>query len=275
MKKNMILLWTCVASLFLLLLAIGGVTYAWFTFNPYTNVEPISSTVSDGEVALLIAADPGDGFETQCTLPESVAGDLQPLSTADLESFYTFALQNRQGITTGYRDGNALVDTDTIHGLFYLESLKDNCDVYFYRPGMNFGEDAQMLAALRLGLKINIGDEIKTYIFALNTMGDTFGATSLQTTAQEGVVVSSILENGSPVYAADPARELTSFFAVPPSGQEKVPRAGQNKLCTIQAGQVAIVEYWLYLEGCDSNCVNEVQGREASIQLSFAGVTGN
>ena len=29
-------------------------TYAWFTFNPYTNVTPMSSTVSKGGASLLI-----------------------------------------------------------------------------------------------------------------------------------------------------------------------------------------------------------------------------
>lgn len=273
MKKKAITIWLTAAWLFLLLAVIAGGTYAWFTFNPYTNVEPISSTISDGEVALLISADPGDGFETQCTLPESLSGDLQPLSTADLNDFYSFALQNRQGITVGYQNGNDRVESDTIHGIFYLESLKDNCDVYFYRTGMSFGEDPQLLAALRLGIRFRIGDDVKSYIFALNAMGDTGSAASMQTTAQAGVVVSGVNGDGTPVYVQDPARELSAYFAQPPTDAKDVPKAGQNALCTIQAGQVAVVEYWLYLEGCDMNCVNEVQGREASLQLSFAGVT--
>ena len=36
--------------------------------------------------------------------------------------------------------------------------------------------------------------------------------------------------------------------------------------------EVATVEYWLYLEGCDEQCINAVQSRTSKIQLGFAGV---
>lgn len=272
MKKRTIVAWL-VPSLCLLLLLTAGATYAWFTFNPYTNVEPISSTISDGEVALLIAAEPEDAFGVQCTLSGSVKGDAKPLSTADLEHFYVPVLQNRQGIAVQYQDARDRVETDAIHGVLYLESLKDNCEVYFYRSGMHFGDDPQMLAALRLGLRIRVGGESKTFLFALNDMGDTQSALKQQTTEPEKVVVSSIAEQGRPVYVADPARELRMFFALPPEGPNGVPKAGGEALCTIQANEIATVEYWLYLEGCDENCINEVQDKEISLQLSFAGVT--
>lgn len=273
MKKKAIIIWLSAAWIVMLLLVIGGATYAWFTFNPYTNVEPISSTISDGEVALLISADPTAEFQTECLLPKTLSEEMKPVTTADLEHFYTFAMQNRQGITIEYRDAMEEVDADTIHGVFYLQSLKDDCNVYFYRNGCSFGEDPQMLAALRLGMKITIGEQIKTYIFALNAMGNTEGAQTMQTTEREKVVVQTIGEGGAPAYVADPARELTTFFAVPPADNKDVPKAGREALCTIQAGEIAMVEYWLYLEGCDDNCVNEVQNREVSMQLSFAGVT--
>lgn len=35
---------------------------------------------------------------------------------------------------------------------------------------------------------------------------------------------------------------------------------------------MASVEYWLYLEGCDEQCINEVQSKTSDIQLAFAGV---
>lgn len=273
MKKKSVILGLVSAWLCLLLIIVGGVTYAWFTFNPYTNVEPISSTISDGEVALLIAADPAADFKTQCALPVSVNGDMRPISTADLTHFYARSLQNRQGIALQYQNATNRVDTDTIHGTLYLTSLKDDCEVYLYRSGMYFGEDPQMLAALRLGLRIKVGGEEKTYIFSLDDMASTQAAQSFQTTEQENVVVSSVTDQGKPNYASDPARNMRAFFAVPPENAKGVPKAGMQALCTIQTGEVATVEYWLYLEGCDENCINEVQGCEASLQLSFAGVT--
>lgn len=273
MKKKSIAVWLVFAWLGLMLVLVGGATYAWFTFHPYTNVEPISSTISDGEVALMIASNKEDEFKTQCTLPKSVNGDMRPITTPDLVHFYTDTKQNRQGITMNYQNAVNRVESDTIHGMLYLKSLKDDCEVYFYRSGMYFGDDPQLLAALRLGLRIKVGGTEKSYIFSLDDMLNTQTAQSLQTTEQEKVVVGSISDQGRPNYVADPAKNLRAFFAVPSEDAHGVPKVGAQALCTIQAGEIASVEYWLYLEGCDENCTNDVQDRETSLQLSFAGVT--
>ena len=273
MKKKSVITGLVFAWLGLLLILVGGATYAWFTFNPYTNVEPMSSTVSDGDIALLISSEADGNFETKCVLPNSVSGNLQPISTVDLRNFFTNVKQNRQGITVSYQNAANRVETDTIHGKLYLRSLKDDCEVFFYRSGMYFGDDPQVLAALRLGLLIKVGGTEKSYIFALDDMLNTQTAQRLQTTEQERVVVSSVSDQGRPNYQTDPAKDLRAFFAVPSEDTKGLPKAGAQALCTIQAGEIATVEYWLYLEGCDENCTNEVQDCEASLQLSFAGVS--
>ena len=273
MKKKSVITGLVFAWLGLLLILVGGATYAWFTFNPYTNVEPMSSTVSDGDIALLISSEADGSFETKCVLPNSVSGNLQPISTADLRNFFTNVKQNRQGITVSYQNAANRVETDTIHGKLYLRSLKDDCEVFFYRNGMYFGDDPQVLAALRLGLLIKVGGNERYYIFDLDDMLNTQSAQKLQTTEQERVVVSSVSDQGKPNYQTDPARDLRAYFAVPSEDSKGLPKAGAQALCTIQAGEIATVEYWLYLEGCDENCTNEVQDCEASLQLSFAGVS--
>lgn len=273
MKKKSVITGLVFAWLGLLLVLVGGATYAWFTFNPYTNVEPMSSTVSDGDIALLISSEADGSFETKCVLPNSVSGNLQPISTADLRNFFTNVKQNRQGITVSYQNAANRVETDTIHGKLYLRSLKDDCEVFFYRNGMYFGDDPQVLAALRLGLLIKVGGNERYYIFDLDDMLNTQSAQKLQTTEQERVVVSSVSDQGKPNYQTDPARDLRAYFAVPSEDSKGLPKAGAQALCTIQAGEIATVEYWLYLEGCDENCTNEVQDCEASLQLSFAGVS--
>ena len=272
MKKKSFAIWLSVFWVFLSLMAIAGVTYAWFTFNPATNVEPMSSTISDGEIALLIALTEDGDFSTQCALPQSSSGDLEPISTADLEHFYHADVQNRQGVSLTFLDARDRVDADTIHGTLYLKSLKDNCDVYFNRNALEFGQDPQMLAALRLGLKITTAAGTQLYIFSLEDVGNVSSAVGMQTTEQSKVVVAGVEANGTPDYVADPCRGMSDYFAV--MDADKLPRAGRAALCTIQANEIATVEYWLYLEGCDENCINEVQERDAVLKLSFAGVTG-
>lgn len=48
--------------------------------------------------------------------------------------------------------------------------------------------------------------------------------------------------------------------------------AGSQSLLTLEKDEVASVEYWLYLEGCDEQCYDPVQNKDSQIQLAFAGV---
>lgn len=49
-------------------------------------------------------------------------------------------------------------------------------------------------------------------------------------------------------------------------------KPGARSLVSLQADEVAAVEYYLYLEGCDEQCSNAVQSRSSEIALAFAGV---
>lgn len=260
------ILWLVIA-----LIAAGGATYAWFTFNPFTNVDPLGNTISSGETTLLIATDPNAEFDVECILPQNAAGDLEPVSTVDLNKFYTATMQNGQGISIAFREATDLAEKATIHGTIYLKSLKDGCEVYFNRAGMDFGQDAQALSALRFGMKITTNKGVETHIFTLNQMGNTQNAIGTQTVPQKGTVISAINADKSAVYVQDPAKEMTSYFAVMAGNEE--PRSGVSELCVIDANEVVRVDYWLYLEGCDENCINAVQNKDVSMKLSFAGVT--
>lgn len=272
MKKGLFRIWLAVFWCVCLLALLGGATYAWFTFDPFTRVEPMSGSIGPGETTLLIAANPRDEFGTQCILPKYNGPGLLPVSTADCNRFYRAYSQDRQGISLAYQDVTSRVEEDTIHGTLYLKSLTDDCDVYFYMPEISFGQDAQMLSSLRLGLHFTTAAGEKTYIFDLSGFGNTINAEKRQTTAQSGVVVAGIQDGNAPVYVKDPAQEWSAYAAVVNAEHPLQPEAGVKALCTLASGEIATVEYWLYLEGCDENCVNEVQNREIFMELSFCGV---
>ena len=48
--------------------------------------------------------------------------------------------------------------------------------------------------------------------------------------------------------------------------------AGASVLVSLETDEVASVEYWLYLEGCDEQCFNPVQNKDAGLMLAFVGV---
>jgi hypothetical protein len=262
------LLWALIA-----LAAVTAATYAWFTFNPYTNVEPMSSTVSQGAASLLISNSRSGEFDRTCSLIlQSNPSELSPLSTADLEKFYAATAQNESGISILYQDVTEQLGTYAIHGTVYLKSVNGGCDVYLNRSGMDFGADAQALAALRLGLKFTTQGGTSTYIFKLDDMGSTGSASAARTVPTSGTVVSAVSGSGTPTYVQDPSAALSGYFAQGGSDDTQ-PTAGENYLATLQTDEIASAEYWLYLEGCDDNCINAVQNKNFALQLSFAGVT--
>jgi hypothetical protein len=270
-KKNWLFAWIWVGIALATLIA---ATYAWFTFNPFTNVEPMSSTISQGDASLLIANNPNATFSESCTLtPESNPEVLQPISSADLSTFYTATAQSPQGISILYKEVTAQLGENAIHGTVYLQSVGGSCDVYLYRSGINFGSDTQALASLRLGLKVTTQKEENTYLFKLDDMGNVGGASSTRTVPTSGTVVSSISNQGVATYVTDPSVGLSDYFAKENGSNDAKPTAGNTIFATLQTDEIASVEYWLYLEGCDDNCLNEVQNRNLSLQLAFAGVT--
>lgn len=259
----------------LLLLAIAtGSTYAWFTLTGInsTNVTPMAGTVSKGASSLLISNNEAGPFDKTCELilrgnPES----LKPLSTENLEHFFRAVAQNKKGIATLYTNADSAVDQDAVHGIVYLQCKNAPCKVYFDRANLKLGSDAQALAAMRLGMKITSHEGTRTLIWKLDEMGATNGAESLQTIPGQSQVVGSISDSGQASYVQDPSQDISGYMAQN-GDTEGTYKDGSQTLMQLNEDEVATVEYWLYLEGCDEQCVNAVQSRASELQLGFAGV---
>jgi hypothetical protein len=262
--------WLAAVYALLALVLLAGGTYAWFSFRPDANVTPLSGTISDGEGDLLISNQSGGPFDTSCELllndPET---ELLPVTTADLEHFYAVSAQDAAGVATAYRAADERAAAHTLNGTLYLRAEGSGFQVYLWQPSMDCGQDTQALAALRLGLRIQTAAGVQTHIFLLDELGDTAGAESQQTIPRAGEVVASAGEDGSAGYTADPARALSDSTA---RGTEEAVLAGTTALCSLADGETAEVKFWLYLEGCDDNCINSAQGRDIALQLGFAGV---
>ena len=231
----------------------------------------MGGTVSDGDTNLLISTAESGPFDRECDLVS--AGDaqaLKPVSTADLESFYRVIMQNKEGIAVSYENADDRVDSDTFHGTVYLKSEGAPCNVYFNGEELQLGSDAQALAAMRLGLKITNHDGSRTFVMRLDNLGSTAAAEAKATVPAAGTVVSGISGSGAASYVSDPAVNVSDYMAQAAGDDEYT--AGANELFSLDADEIASVEYWLYLEGCDEQCVNQVQNIDSDIRLSFAGV---
>lgn len=264
---------TAVSWILILAVTLTSATYAWFTVNAVTNVEPLEDSVGQGDMNLLISSSPDGPFDRQCQLKlQGNPEEMIPVSTADLNRFYEASAQNTKGIASLYRDVTDKLDTLAVHGKVYLKSEYGDCDVYLRRTSLDFGADAQMLSAMRFGMKINTRAGMVNKIFRLDDLGNTGGAVSQVTIAQQGSVVSSADTGGAASLTSDPSVALTDYLAVENGNDDEMPRKGSQSLCRLSSDEVASVEFWLYLEGCDENCVNQVQQRNAAIKFGFAGV---
>ena len=262
--------------LFLLVVA-TGTTYAWFSLSGLasTNVTPMAGTISKGSSALLISANHSGPFEKSCELVlDANPENLKPLSTPDLEHFYRSIAQNKDGITVLYENADNRVKQEAVHGTVYLKCENASCDVYFNREELNLGSDAQALAAMRLGMKITSHAGVQTFLWKLDDLGQTGSAQSIQTIPQTNAVVSSISGSGQAVYIDDPAKNISDYMVRKGNGKEEF-SAGNQKVVPLDEDEIATVEYWLYLEGCDEQCSNPVQNRSSEIKLAFAGVDIN
>lgn len=248
-------------------------TYAWFTFDPFTNVTPMEGTISDGDTNLLISERRDGPFDKKCDLnPAVLTKILQPVSTADLTRFYASVAQNRKGISTNYKDVSDQLGNFLVQGTVYLESLGSACDVYISDAlkilGANDAVDDQILAAGRLGLIFTKEDgKTEKYIFYLDAMGDMGKTKAIRTidSNKKKAVISAIDSDGVPVgdYAEDPAVSIAEY---------KLGADNAKKLCTIDTEEIVKVDYWLYLEGCDDECSDPVQSRDiVTLFLGFAG----
>ena len=254
---------TALIMLIVLLLVVSGATFAWFTFTTSSVIEPMSGTISGGGASLLIS-DSADGpFTESCELKlTSSAEELEPVTTADLKTFYAPVKQNREGIPSEYKDISENTDKMMLKGTLYLRSEGGSCSVYLHRNALDFSDDIQALASLRLGLKIDCSEGDYVYIFKLDDMADVRSAESKNTISEEGKVYSG-------EYVEDPAKVISTHAA---SGGEEDLTAEGSSLFTIHSDETAKIDYFLYLEGCDENCINVVQSSELALQLGFAGL---
>ncbi len=255
------------AALWLVLLALALVaaTYAWFSNTRSTNVTPTAHTVSSSGSDLLIGASESGPFDTTCSLAASDK-TLYPVSTADLSSFWRATFQNVAGITTDYANCTASIDDYALTGSVWLKGGAEALSVYLFESGMSVASDPQLLASLRLGLVFEGSTGTQTYIFTCDDLGSTAGATATRTTAQDDVVVSG---SSAWSYGDDPALSMSTRTM---EGSESSPTVASDAqaLYQLAANEVVRVRYFVYMEGCDANCIDEAQAKDVTLQLAFA-----
>ena len=253
------------AWMLVLAVALTAATLAWFSSSRETNVTPVAHTVSESGYDLQISSSANGPWDTTATLA-TADKTLYPISTADLTQWWRGAFQNAAGITTDYKNVTSQLDDYALTGTVYLKGSSAALNVYLYPGQMSIATDPQLLAALRFGIIVQTSAGTATHIFTCDDLGSTAGAASQRTTAQDGVAVAG---SSSWNYTADPAQAINAY-AMDGNGDTPAARAGAQPICTLAADEVATVRYFIYMEGCDANCITQAQARDLTLQLAFA-----
>ena len=260
LKKSAVL---AAVMILILLIVLSTATYAWFTFTPYVYVTEMIGRISDTGIELLISNNEAGPFDVTTNLILTNNTEvLSPITTNNLKDFFIASAQDSNGIVQSYSEVKTDVDKYILHGTVYLTSIDSPCDIYFDPAFLNFGEDIQALASMRIGFIFG-GSDGGSYIFKLDELVDLSDAKERVTITTDGKVYS---KDG---LVDDPALAFAPYNG---SNSEAGVIAGQKPLAHIDADEVIPVEFFLWLEGCDINCFNAAQGKDLALQFGFMGV---
>ncbi len=255
------------AAVTVLLLALVGATYAWFTHNSYVKTNRISSKASDADVKLILSLSdsPFDGVSeldlNAAALPGSGLDSLMPVSTSDLKTFV---------YNSGLRVSG---ETDIFHARIYLraegdEALGQKLAVYLDdtadKPLFTNDPGSLFLNAGRLGL---LFEDKEPVMIALsddsNSADKQVDNTKLNGASVARGQVLHMDSAGIVSAVPDPAVSVSKLGIKDNSEAKPLVVLDMNKTCRL--------DIYFYLEGTDPDCSGALELSKASVHIAFYG----
>ena len=264
------LIWVLIA-----VIALTSATFAWFTANSKASTTQMKvNSRRFNNLTLEISELGGVAFEAQDeVILNQVNGqdqmNLMPVSTADLKTFVYCTANDEAESSSVF----AVLTTETnyYHARFYMMVTSDydeSANVDLFIEGLPFtNEDGTVsggiLNAIRLGIVV---DDTDTYIFRQSKGADESSNAYLN---GELIPANSVIgvENGEMSVTDDPAVLLGTYTA--DWTEDGTP---ETYLMTTRLNEIHKVDLYIYLEGCDPDCDEEIQLDEFDFELNFFGV---
>ena len=290
-KENLKLRRSFVLALLVLLIAFGVATVATFAWYIYTiNAHTTNVRMAAGAGSSLQISNAYDGVYGSSVslggtggdgeLEDSFVGMLNPVSTDRIQNGF----QKVAGFTDGRENRSMLAnlfkaaaDTDYYKTSLFLRTNGSGAMVYV--TGIGF-EDSDALnpisTAIRIGLVVpSTGEE---FIFAISDAKNPEKNYNTYT-GQEGYVLDSTRTDGTTV----PFTPLTSdnFCLYDSESGTASLRSTSAPICAVPGGTgnaygtPVQVDVYIWLEGCDEDCTNNLMRQTLSkIAIGFAGIGG-
>lgn len=267
---------------------LGAATYAWFTSNMKVNTNSVS-VYSDTSKLVLELGDADRGSWSQqgdvsLTSNASGAVTLYPVSTFDLNGFAACAQNNTAGDAAVFEqakdDGSAYY-----HGWIDLRptitgtgasKVKGKVRLYLAESLVPQGADAELLRAVRVGIKISSGNQVlATNIFELDSSdgGHRGEHPATAPTGLAGYTDGMLLgwQNGQLACGANVTQDPASFTL---DTSETATRP-QNALAALALGQTYRLDVYYYIEGTDPDSASYLYQSPGTLHLAlFATLDG-
>ncbi len=270
-----------IASIALLvaLLAAASATFAWYIYN--TRAHTTSVHMAAGSNVSIEISNKYDGEYGSSTVLDSFIGYLAPVSTdqiivndvAKFQKVEKFVGESGKQLA---KDFSAAKETD-----FYMTSIfirSKNADAGLYISDLTFedgDEKNPISSAIRLGFVVHESGQNKSvadeYIFSIsdakNPQRDynTFNGV-------EGHVLDHRYTDGTTI-KFDPYTK-DAFVDYDKDSGEITIKTGSVKLCDLKNDVPTQVDIYIWLEGCDEDCIRNLEGTTLkNIAVAFAGYT--
>lgn len=273
---------TAIIALLIALIAIIAATFAWYIYN--TNAHTTNVHMSAGASASIQISNTYDGTYGSSALLDEFIGSLNPVST----NLITGGFQKVTGYSNGSENQSKLVanlfgsveSSDYYMTTLYLRTSGQAMTVYV--SGIDYEDsdsDNPISTAIRVGLVTHTAGKNQStsdeFIFAINS-ADNPQADYNTSTGEEGYVLDYSKTDGTTVKLTP--YTSSNFASYDKSTGVVTVNSNSVAICTLPAGssdaagEAVQVDVYIWLEGCDKDCTNNLcQTTLKNLSVSFAG----
>lgn len=272
-----------VLALLIAIIATAAVTFAWYIYN--TNSRTTKVHMAAGSTSSLEIANTYQGtYGSSCDL-SSFTAVLNPVSTDNILNGF----QKVYGFTDGSENQSNLIaslfgpsdTTDYYETTVFLRTNAKGLNIYVSDIGFKEKDEKNPIStAIRIGLVVHEQGKHKPvadqYIFEISNKKNP-QAEYNTATGEEGYVLDSTRTDGTTLPFKPYTKnnfvdydKTTGVVTVYPGKSLKI--GSITGTGTEEFGEPVQVDIYIWLEGCDSDCVNNICGKTLSnVAVSFAG----
>lgn len=293
-------LFTAVAMLLVAALSLGTATYAWFVNNTAVEVETMTFTAESSEaleIALTTNAWTG-AISGENATPGAFKGRISttdltglyggftatwgavmaPTSTIDLKNFFKQAAwdEGYEKVTTFAAVAN-VGDVGTVKMIpLFLKSSKA-MDVYLDTAATTVTSTGGAVKAARIGFLTEDGNDViwapvvstdNVATARTTSLNDVDGITeAVSATNNTAGMIATVLQ-------ATDLEQVGASLTDPDGGAVSTniePKTGANSLVSLSENVAKRVLVFIWLEGCDVDCVTEIADDDLAVNLKFLG----